>query len=88
MSGLLAKLLAVFGLRSSVLDGWWPVLVLAVGGVVLFVGVAWLLGKITSTDPYESPGTMIVRACLGFLYVGGALIFIAALLWAWSYLFG
>lgn len=89
MRQILTHLLGVLGLKWSIHEGWWPIIVMVAVAIAVYVAVAWVVGKITAQDPYESEGALMLRGgCLAIPAIGLGLIFVAAVLWAWRYLFG
>lgn len=60
--------------------------------VALGVGAcaaAWWTGRLTSSNPIEGDASMILRGAFLIVFYGGlALIFVAAVIWAFGSLFG
>lgn len=87
--GVISHVLATLGIRWSAEQGWLPVLGLLFGGLLVFAAIAWVIGKLTAREAYEDGGVTMVRGgCLAIPIIGCGLIFVAAVLWAWRYLFG
>jgi len=80
----------MLGMRWTIEQGWTPILI--TGGALLlgFFTVAWIVGRLTGPPAaYDGDNSVYVRGgCLTVLIGGGGLIFIAAVVWAWRYLFG
>ncbi len=99
MGGVLRELLEMLA-RAAGIQGlaYWfrdadmgAVALVAVLIVLGFLGVAWVVGKATQhPDHYaiEDDTTLLVRGgCFSIVLGGVGLIFVAAVTWAWRYLF-
>jgi len=59
--------------------------------IVVVIGLVWFFAKITAEPPnywVDRPEDYIRGGCLLILVAAGGLVAVAAVLWAWRFLFG